>query len=464
MKSEKLLDAIGSVDDDLIEEAGKVKKYWGWKQWTAVAAALAIIICSTIIPLTHRSPGIPADTSPTEGLTIIPEISISGYEQGFVGDPSSVESPGNVDMEIRFPLMAVTAKAIETLPDTYYIIGDRENKFRLVRMETIRTLVGKNMVDSFYYILPEAYMTDLTKYDTLVITQIRQFSHQNSILYNETADELEIIDQVILGFYTYLSGSVITAFTDGLFDKELWYSTEIWTTEVGNQCSTPIDPSLEGYEQKVREDYGGGYTDAVYTHIEPENTEVSAALDYVKPFNNGVFIPRVSWYTNHSSAFYRRYANGYPTNETVYISSDSAGYSEYRFTAEDLTILPDLASGLKTVNEAYDAGGITAPHLKGWENMRLVRYVIFGWYAKTESSIYGIIRVSWCYADDTEESYYDMIHYDDQYYIVETSSDTCQAIDHEELTALLGKNADFVLGVDGYNEEGRIVRKQDICC
>ena len=52
------------------------------------------------------------------------------------------------------------------------------------------------------------------------------------------------------------------------------------------------------------------------------------------------------------------------------------------------------------MNEAYAAGKITAPHLKGWENMRLVRYVIFGWYAKTDSGIYGIIRVSWCYADD----------------------------------------------------------------
>lgn len=462
MKSEKLLDAIGNVDDDLIDEAAKVRKHWGWKQWTAVAASLAIIICAAAIPLTRRTPGSLTDTSPTAAPTVIPGISISGFEQGFVGDPASVENPGSASMEIRFPLMAVTAKAVETLPDTYYIVGERENKFRLVKMETIHPLVGQNMVDSFYYILPEAYMTDLTKYDALVITQIRQFSHQNSILYNETADQLEIIDQVILGFYTYLSGSVITAFTDGSFDRALWFSTEVWTTEVGNQCAPPIDLSMDAYEQHVRENYAEAYLDTVYTHIEPGNAAVSAALDYVAPFQNGVFIPQVNWYTDHSRAFYRRYANGYPTNETVSINSNHAGYSQYQFTPDDLCKLPDLASGLKWVNEAYAAGKITAPHLKGWENMRLVRYVIFGWYAKTDSGIYGIIRVSWCYADDAENDYSKKIHYDDKYYIAQDGENACRVISHDDLTALLGENSDFVLGTDGYNEDGRIIREQDL--
>lgn len=460
MNSETLLNAIGDIDDDLIEEARSPKKSWGWKHFAAAAAALAILIGSFFIPKATHSLITPIVTSPTEGLPLLPALSTSGFEQGFVGDPSSVESPNAHNADIIFAMTSVTAKAIETLPDTYSIIGERQYKFRLVRMELIRTLVGNCNVDSFYYILPENYMTDLTKYDTLVITQVRQFGLRNSILYNEATGELQVIDQVLLGYYTYLSGTVIHAFNNGLFDESLWYSTDVWTNEVGNKHTAPIDPTLDAHEQFVKENYGVQYPDwypnKIHTHIEPENTEASAALDYVQPFKNGVFIPETNWYRNHRSSFYRRYANGYPTNETVYITPDSASYS-VQFTSDELANLPDLASGLNTVNAAYDSGQITPPHLKGWEDMRFVRYVIFGWYEKTASGIYAVIRVSWCYADDSEQSYDKKIHYDDQYYIVKTGTNSYRAISHDELTTLINPKSNYILGKYGYDEAGRIL-------
>lgn len=480
---EFLMNAMDQIDDDLIEEARVIRPRKSALRWLSAAAVLAIIVGCALVALTAPDTGtiIPTDPilqapDPTDSPTlpsnptppstppaadwIIPApLDMPDLEQGFVGDPSSIQSPSAGTGELRFPSISVTAKAVETLQDTYYIVGNSKDKFRLVKMETIKSLVGQNMVDSFYYILPEDYMTDLTKYDALVIKLMRQFAHSNSILYNDTTDQLQVIDQVIFGYYTYLSGSVITAFTEGTFDEGLWHSTDVWTNEVGNHISTPKYTSLEDYEDFVREFYSGGYSDAVYNHIAPENSDVSDALNYVRPFDNGVFIPQLItgyfMFDNYTS--YRRYANGYPTNETVFIAPDRANYSKYQFTDKDLNNLPDLASALQTINTAYDAGQITPPHLKGWENMRSVSYVVFGWYAKTDNGVYGVIRVSWKYADDTKKYQDDWYHYDDQYYLVETDSSDCQPITHSDLTALLGKYASFVIQTEGYNDSGRII-------
>ncbi len=50
MKKEKMLNAIGNIDDDLILDAAKEKKivnFNGWKKWVACAAALALIVTTS---------------------------------------------------------------------------------------------------------------------------------------------------------------------------------------------------------------------------------------------------------------------------------------------------------------------------------------------------------------------------------------------------------------------------------
>ena len=61
MKSGKLLDAIGMVGDDLIDEArAPQKKVIQWKHWTAIAACLALLITvlSIIKPFQPGQPDI----------------------------------------------------------------------------------------------------------------------------------------------------------------------------------------------------------------------------------------------------------------------------------------------------------------------------------------------------------------------------------------------------------------------
>ena len=57
---------------------------------------------------------------------------------------------------------------------------------------------------------------------------------------------------------------------------------------------------------------------------------------------------------------------------------------------------------------------------------------VFGWYAKTENHVIGIVRVTWCFYTETYQNYYDA------YYIIEYGSDECKAIDRDTLLELLG--------------------------
>ena len=452
MKSEKLLDSIGNIDDDLIAEAQEIKPHRNWKYRIAAAAAIVILLCSVITPLANHTPILPTDTSPTDSPVHIPGISINDFEQGFVGNPSSVENAATINGSRALGYICVTAKAVETLPDTYHMIGNNQLTFRLVRMEILQTLCGECAVDCFYFILPEPYMTDLTKYDALVLECVMQFGYEQHVLYNDTAKQLQAMDHVILGCFPGMGGSSITAFSDGEFDVSLWTSTDYWTEHTFQFTTAPYGQSLDDYERFVRETYSNPWNGTIQPCIEANSQTVSEALNYVRPFHNGIYIPKLDMYDSFTE--YRRYVNGYPTSEAIIIGPNYSYCSKYHFSTDDLNALPNLASGLKTVGEAYDAGKIPPPHLKDWENMHLVEYVIFGWYAKTDSGIYGVIRVSWVF-DDTTDSLRIKDYYDDQYFIVEIGSDTCQPIEPDALIRLLGESMDFVLGTNGYSDNGR---------
>jgi hypothetical protein len=404
-------------------------------------------------PEDPRDPVPPTPIPPSPDVTKIISLSAPDFMQGLVGSASTGISTGS-DAEARLRFVSLTARAVEILPDTYHMIGQSTIKFRLIQMETIRTIRGQCSVNSFYYILPEAYVTDLTKYDALVIPIVRQFGHINHVLYNDTTQELQAMDLVVLGYYPYLIGE-ITAFSDGYIDTSLWTSTENWTKKFGNRYVPPEYSSLEAYEQRILEQHSTGYSDdVIIAAISPENDQVSSAQEYVKPFANGIFIPQELQNTNNWT-YYRRYINGYPTTERVYIDSRNAHYSR-QFTDADIQNLPDLATELKRINDIYNAGQLTPPHLKSWEKMRFTQYSIFGWYAKTENSTYAVIHVSWTYSDDTEKHWDDRLHYDDQYYIIESGCTDWQGIEYEDLTALLGPYPDFVVQVDGYDDGGRV--------
>ena len=49
MNSKDLYNAIGKVDDDVLEQSETAKKENGWLKWGAVAASLCIVILGAVI-------------------------------------------------------------------------------------------------------------------------------------------------------------------------------------------------------------------------------------------------------------------------------------------------------------------------------------------------------------------------------------------------------------------------------
>lgn len=491
MKSEKLMDAIGMVGDDLIAEAKTPRKRTiRWQRIAAAAACLALIIAcfllwfpgkespqisGSIPTITTTAPAIP--TVPTtvppnnNAISITQRVEAEAPGYGFVGNYEAirnVESPG---MYLANGI-AVTAKAAEILPDTYYFYNDPlQSRWHLVKMVTLNTLHGNNIPEEFYFLLPEAYFTDLTEYDSLIIKDLAQYGYENTVLYNASRGTAEICDYVLFGAYMFsptpsLSHLFIAACSDGEFDESLWSVTAEWekyTQYFRARLDAPDDYTMAGrgwtQEQvetavirQCNEDNPWG-EETVDLLSSLQTDAAQTAIAYVTSFKNGIFAPQITGSTlsirPEVAMTYRRYLNGYPTNETVRLHGEKVYTSDAKFTESDAQTLPDLASALYAVNQAFEKGEITPPHILDWKNRELLEYAIFGWYAKTSTGVYGIIRIDWRYKGD---HFYGSL--DDKYYIIEAGVDEVQSISQDDLLKILDQGNDFVYTSE-YDENGK---------
>lgn len=458
MRTDKLVDAIGMVGDDLIAEAKKPRRRsLRLQRIVAAAACLALIIGMLFLLWPGAN-----DAFPT---TLRMEAEPPG--QGFVGNYSETQISG-VAAEPFWYGISVTAKAVEMLPDTYLFLGDSRNTpLRLVRMETIRTLYGETMVDAFYFLLPEKYAVDLTVYDALVIDNIQQYGYENNVLYNQTAGCYESFPLVMFGTFQQFDLYInFVAFSNGSFDESLWLANEAWKDTFSTKIENLDNPKnydivrrgwiLPQVEEKVRQ-HRKAYISPpqVHTLSEVESETVIEALTYVAPFENGVFIPNaISGSLGGIYSCYRRYLNGYPTNETILILGKDVSYSDAKFTDAEMEKLPNLTAALHAIEQDFEAGEIAPPHICDYSAYKLYAYSIRGWYAKTDTAVYGIIRIDWRYdVNNLASSYDDLL--DDKYYIIEFGTNDVRAIDRDALIELLDNESDYVF--DGkYNENGKV--------
>ena len=74
MKSKRILDALGQVDENYIEEAApdstqKVKKH-RWAKWGALAACLCLVLCGAFLFVNRDAPSSAADANTDTGITV----------------------------------------------------------------------------------------------------------------------------------------------------------------------------------------------------------------------------------------------------------------------------------------------------------------------------------------------------------------------------------------------------------
>ncbi len=513
MKANKLFDALSNADDDLVERAaGQMKTSTRRKKpyFFPLAAALIVIILSvsvvaTVLREAQRSASheittagsVSGEPEPSETAADIdngesdppetvaggnadvteekPSHDIEGTEpedsaptiqfiespepwQGLIGEANL--TVGGESAELRGDGIYARVKAVRILPDKYRFFSDK-NEFYLAEMQTLSALPESKMPERFYFLIPEAYLADLTAYPTLILRDMWQFGYEDSVLYNTSEQRAEMLPLAIFASNysaSHLYCERIMAFDeDGIFDVSLWDSSDIWknNTAFRNQLESPPSYAVIGYgwtadmcEEAIRKLQDDTLDANSLSGI--TNEEVLAAIAYARDPENGLFVP-----SNHYDIMflypqvqitYRRYINGYPTDEYIHIFGDKVTCSAAIFSQKDENYAPDLENAVSSVSKEFDEGKLTPPHIALTEDHKLIRHGIFAWYAQTKNGIVGIVKVSWHY----EVKWNDYL--DDMYYIIEPNSTNCTPIDRDELLSLT-VSSEYIF--DGeYSENG----------
>ena len=454
MKGIELFNALTKADEELIDRRagaadGKKQKARSLRRIALAAACVTLAVCALAVdPLFRKSSGNPA--VPIENRRIPFDAPV------YFGEESSVEATGAAP-ELNPNAISVTAKLAETLPDTYTFFDDwRQKEYRLLRMETVRLLKGRSMTDWFYYLIPAAYMTDLSLYDRFVIRDMWQCGYDYSVLYNKTQGKAEQLTQVLFYSYSgYMGHNFIPFDADGRFDGRLWQS---WKKDYDYG---DIPASLGQAEREA----GKTNREEIYAHRLSNITgEAADVLSRIRSFENGVFVPKFSFMLHRSSPEVQfcavRYIGGFATNEAVRVWSreytgaenDTFAETKAHFTDDDLANLPDLPSAIAAVALSFERGEIRPPHIENADELELASHGVFGWYAKTGEGVLGIVRVTWRYHGEK----FLQAKLDDAYYIVDSASGQALPIGRDRLLDRLGEYETTYIFDGRYSANGKV--------
>ena len=474
MKENEFLDGVSNIEPDVVErfvsmdnklqeKANKPKSKGIWLRFGAIAACFCLIVSAIIIVpmLREDDPGIIPGTDNRPNIPIINAQIPSSAPQYYGNESSSGISEGG-QMEVDPTGISVTAKFIETLPDVYTFFDDwNQDEFRLLRMQTVKLLRGQEMTEEFYYLVPVGFFTDFSLFDCFVIKDMAQFSYDYSVMYNKTQGKAEVLNLVVFGYrmygYTVMGENIVAFDANGNFDERLWKANDAWT--YATQKAQIVDTIIQA-EKDIQDDE---WKQDLYVHLLKDiSGDAEKVLEQIKTFDNGVYVPRFStdtlWLSPEVQFHATKYINGFATNEKASVwckewtggDQDTYAYTKARFSEADMNHLPDLSSAFESVKGALNSGSVTPPHFNNQEKLRNTTSGVFGWYAKTENGVIGIVRVTWRFYTEKYQYYYD-----DAYYIVEYGSDECKAIDRDALLELLGDYESTYIYTGEYNEYGK---------
>lgn len=457
MKKTDWNEGLNHVNADLVEEfvskreglqkAGRMRKTV--IRTGALAACILLLISAAALPLL-RSMGVWGSSEPSDvnGIPITQKYAPSPEPKHYGSEEASIQRIFAGDIIPN--AVSVSARLKEVLPDTYTFYNDwAQTNFRLLRMETVDLIDGKEITEEFLYIVPLDYMTDFTVYSTFVFRGMRQRSLEYCVLYNTTRSCPESLDLLVFGplYYEpenwnqFYPTDLFKVFDEnGMLDRTLWRSTEAWQKATARDYDQYEGHTLsEEKQEKWNFDLG-------IDRLSSFKEESKLAVEIIKSRKQELYIPH---YESHRISAVR-YINGFATNQLVTISKDSVSIAEAFFEERDLSKLPDLTSARIAVIQALEQGRITPPHIKIDKESSKVINGIFCWYAKTETEILGVIRIDWRYTADSHS------YFDDAYYIIEYGSSLCKPIDRDSLLERIGEydEAGFIYK-DNYGNRGK---------
>jgi len=492
-----MFNALSNLSDGLLDEcaesrsekAGALSAKRFAFGYSAAAALFAICVLAAVVTAVRfqgKDPGVfttengntATRTNETQrGFSVIDVSDGSSPLGAFRGDMTSniFTSSAGAYMQYGF---VMTFKAVEMLPDEYALYGDwNKNKYRFVLMRTENVILGDDVPEYFYFLLPEKYVIDLTAYDKLLAVGIVQLYHENQLVYNETQARPERLEHVVICSATHwntlaaLDVENLTAFTDdGAYDDGIWNASESWkkfaarAEQMRGWYEADGINTLSEYEEYLT-DYLMQYQDRGMPCrflSDYKNEEDKKIISYVTSSENGLFVKNGhaellngELYSNVSS--FTRYIGGYPTNEIYHIYADGAyvnGSSldrepQFKFSKEDLEDLPDLPGAVNAIEKALEEKEVYPPHFADWEKYPIdfndiahsYSYGVFGFYSKTPDGVLGVVRVTWKYDNIRSGLGRTVDVTDDAYFIIEPGSDTVTPIDRDGLLSRLGSTS-----------------------
>ena len=457
MNGTDLLRALGHIDETIIEKNAQPpqRRKFSLRKWQFAAACIALSACIGITFLLTQ-PQLPAP-EPWQSQHIIHTDSVPSVPQvGILGSPDADSSKVPAPPTFRFDFfqLIVTAKLISVLPDTYMqlqpVAASNPQPYRVLHLEVLGVISGVGIPQTIYYLMPQSLVVDLEQYDIFLLS-MSDFGCENIVLLNTTQQRVESFELLFYSGSDYPELGNFIAFTDGKFDERLW-QTKSWhygyqfgkylLDKQSDELVVQRGKSLRYSTRKIQEKISQTYQNCTPPRVQRYNFQSVAAqevLEYVKPFENGVF---VSKRTGSQITFYR-YINGCPTNEYIRIDlqTEEITYSEYRFNQEDLKQLANLADILQQVQSPAVA---TPPHLDT-AGKTLLTYGACGWYHKTDTGVYGIVKTVWTYKDGADWYTH---YYDDEYRLYQIDAEG-QIISRDDLLALIGTNPNIYLGEYG---------------
>ena len=489
MKKKEWNEGLNYIDPDLVEKyveqkdrlRQKKERSGGvWLRAGAVAACLLLLLGAVIaVPMLREDGGgviispdnatdddVPSSAGDTEitdidppsppdkiifDATVCPE-KLNGSSLEFVVGSSISISGGSADPAppaFQFSYgIAVKARVVKNHPDKYYKLNvgsvSRPSAYRLIQMETIEVISGENVPQYFLYLIPEYVYVDMSVYDSLIIS-MTQLGVENYVLKNETKNQMESFELPIFADEQDLPelGNII-AFTDGVFDESLWQNGSwLYGYQFGKHYLDDPDNSYlvvaRGDDEStvitaIKAQYGEWYNAPVLTvrSLDPATKAAKDALEYVKPFANGVF----SQYYSGTEIIYRRYINGCQTEETISIDllTEEVTYSEIRYTKEDMERIENISAHLSNKASEYEEQLPTPPHTDP-EGKELLCLNLYAWYVKVDGKLYGVIKTSWRYMEKDD---WFIQYYDDSYVLYDMTAGSATDISRDDLIAIVG--------------------------
>lgn len=405
------------------------------------------------------------ETEPEETVPPLPEhVQYPLEEELMFGDPELLEPKYTLYTSYTSQVLdyrpAITVRALDLLPDTYRFYS-QEREYRLVRMQTLHVPDGSSVPDHFYYMLPVELTTDLTRFDCLLLTTLIYMGPGNQILCNVTDDMLECIPLTLLGNDEdgVACPTPVFAFTDGLCDEALW-AEDAWDSLPESYIRGWSGRTLEEIRTEINSNKYLAHLKVTTMEELYEVPVFTEALDYIKPFDHGVFI-------GNKDRYYRRRINGYLTNEVVWLyhwvgeeeTSNKVITSDVQFTAEDIAGLPDPAPAIQIVASWAENGELTPLHIIPEAVGALTDLHVRGWYAKgVDGKVYTVIRAFLLYENalymtDTDIGWDENVGTklgDDLYFLVDPATGEPSPIDEQVLLELISFNRETAEFVNTY--------------